>query len=198
MIFTPDGGSGRMTDPSWEWRYDLFEIECGKNIWCTQIMGLLYAGFKLREFSERTSNECFIALHPMQEVVARLNVRRSDSRAPAVFQIAYDLTMAEKLAHELPSHGYQFGYAAGNDLAFVILNGRMEYDVFVLGFDAPHETRSRMAEWLAFEYPGVPIIALQSDSEPDIRLAHFRLELTGDRAFVPKIVKALNIRGCGG
>ncbi len=79
MIFAHEGG-GTMTDPTWAWQCDLFEIECGKNIWCAQIMGLLYAGFELREFSERASKECFIARHQVQEVVARLNVHPWDHR----------------------------------------------------------------------------------------------------------------------
>jgi hypothetical protein len=175
---------------SWARQYDLFEIDARQRIWCTQVIGQMHAGFTLRKLSAKTPNEC-VALHqPAGEVVARLNVPTADFRAPYVFQIAYDPKIADALAHELPSHGYRFGYATGNDLAFAILTTPMECDAFIVGYAASVDTRSGMAGWLNSTYPGVPIIALKSPSEPDLAAAHFNLELDGDGALLPTLAQA--------
>jgi hypothetical protein len=91
-------------------QYDLFQIDGGYRMWCTQVMGLMYAGFKLRELSAKSPNECYAVHQSTNEVVARMNVPSAKFRAPLVFEIAYDLALADKLAHELPSCGYRFSY----------------------------------------------------------------------------------------
>jgi hypothetical protein len=179
------------------WQYDLFEIDAGQRIWCTRVIGQMYAGFTLRKMSAKTPNECVAVHQPANEVVARLNVPTADFRAPYVFLIAYDPKIADALAQELPSHGYRFGYAAGNDLAFAILTTPMECDAFIVGYAAPIDTRRGMAGWLNSTYPDVPIIALKSPSEPDLTAAHFNLELDGDRALLPTLAQALSMRRRG-
>lgn len=175
-------------------RYDLFEIDRGSRIWCTQVMGLVHAGFKLRELSAKSPNECYAVDQSTSEVVARLNVPSAGVRAPLLFQVAYDLTLADKLAQELPSDGYRFGYAAGNDLACAILTAPMECDVFILGCAELHGVRRTMAGWLNLNYPDVPIVAIKSPFEPDIPAAHFNLELDGETALLPTLARALDVR----
>jgi hypothetical protein len=179
---------------SWASKYDLFEINAGYPLWCTQVTGLTYAGFKLRQLSAKTPNECYAVQPSTDEVVARLNVRSANFRAPHVFQIAYDLLLADKLAQELPSHGYRCGYAAGNNLACAMLATPMDCDAFLLGYAAPLETRRDMAGWLNSCYPDVPIVALKSPSEPNLAAAHYNLELDGDEALLETLAQALDLR----
>ena len=178
----------------WTSRYDLYQIEAGFPMWCTQVMGLTYAGFKLREVSANNPDECYAVHQSTNEVVARLNVPGAGGRAPRVFYVAYDLTLADKLAHELPWYGYRFSYAAGNDLAFIILANPMKCDVFILGFAASIETRRDAAAWLTANYPDVPIIALKSPSEPAMSVAICNLNLDGERPLLPVIAQALERR----
>jgi hypothetical protein len=184
-----------MGDPkSWASLYDLFQIDGGDPIWCTQVMGLMYAGSKLREISSNSPNECYAVHQSTNEVVARLNVPASSLRAPRVFEFAYDLTLADKLAQQLPWHGYRFSYAAANDLAYTILLAPMKCDLFIVGHAAPMETRYDAAAWLAENYAGVPMIALKLPSEPDLEGASFNVELDGNGALLPAIAKALRRR----
>ena len=174
------------------WQYDLFEVDDGYPIWCTQAMGPMYAGFTLRQLSANSSNECYAVRKGTNEVVARLNIPATDSRAPHVFQVAYDLKIADALAHELPCHGYRFGYAAGNDLSFAVLTTPIDCDAFILGCAAAIDARRGMADWLNANYPDAPIIALKSPSEPDLAAARFNLELDGDGALLPTLAQALH------
>jgi hypothetical protein len=175
-------------------QYDLFQIDGGYRMWCTQVMGLMYAGFKLRELSVKSPNECYAVHRSTNEVVARMNVPSAKFRAPLVFKFAYDLAFADKIVHELAACGYRASYAAANDLAYAILTAPMKCDAFLLGYGAPIETRRKAAVWLRGNYPNVPIIALKSPSEPDVVAAHFNLELDGDGALLPTLAQALNSR----
>jgi len=176
---------------SWASLYDLFQIDDGYPIWCTQVMGMLEAGFKLREISSNSPNECYAVHRSTNEIVARLNVPARVG-APRVFHVAYDLTLADKLARELPWCGCRFSYAAGNDLAYTILLTPMKCEVFTVGYAAPIETRRDAAAWLVASYPHVPVIALKAPCEPDIHPARFNLELDGDGALLTTIAKALD------
>jgi hypothetical protein len=157
-------------------------------------MGLLYAGTKLRELSANSSNECYMVLKDTEQVVARLNVPGPYKGAPRLFEVAYDVTLADKLAAELPWCGYRFNYATGNDLTHAILTQPMACDLFILGYAAPLKTRRGMAEWLTSNYPHVPMIALKSASEPDISGAIANVELDGNGALVSEIERALSRR----
>jgi hypothetical protein len=177
----------------WASRYDLFEIDNGRRIWRTQVIGLMHAGSALRKLTSKTRNQCLIVDQSTSEVVARLNIPAGNP-APHVFQIAYDRKIAEVLAYELPDHGYRFSYAAANDLALAILTTPIECDVFIVGCAATIDARRGMTGWLNANYPDIPIIALKSPSEPDVAAAHFNLELDGDRALLPTIAQALKLR----
>jgi hypothetical protein len=189
-----------MEDSSSESRYDIFEVELGHPVWLTQVLGILFAGLKLRELSDKICNECFARHVASKNVVARLNTGPfTNHDVPHVFHIAYDLKMADALAEELPFHGYRFGYGAGNDLASAILSAsvEMDCDVLILGCGAPEEVRRDMAAWLRANCPGVPIIALKSPFEQDLATADYNLELDGDRALLPTIAQAMNKRRSG-
>jgi hypothetical protein len=179
---------------SWASRYDLFEIDNGRRIWRTQVIGLMHAGSALRKLTSKTRNQCMIVDQSTNEVIARLNIPAADFRAPQVFQVAYDLKIADVLAQELPRNEYRFGYAAGNDLALAILTTPIECDVFIVGYAPTIDVRRAMTEWLNANYPDIPIIALKSPSEPDVTAAHFNLEFDGDRALLPTIAQALKLR----
>jgi len=178
---------------SWNPLYDLFQIDGGCPIWCTQVAGLIHAGFKLREISSNSPNECYAIQRSTNYVVARLNLPARVG-APRVFHIAYDLTLADKLARELPWHGLRFSYAAGNNLAYTILMTPMKCNAFMLGYAAPIETRRDAAAWLADNYPDVPVVALKSIGEPDVDPAKFNIELDGDGALLAVLAQALNPR----
>jgi len=179
---------------SWTSLYDLFRIDDGYPIWCTQVMGLMDAGFKLREISSKSPNECYAVHQTTNDVVARLNVPAARKRAARVFHVAYDLMLAGKLAQELPSHGLRLSYAAGDDLVYTILMTPMKCDVFLLGDAAPVETRRDAAAWLMENYPNVPIVALKLSSEPDVDHVQFNLDLDGEGALLPTLAQALNWR----
>jgi hypothetical protein len=174
-----------------EWHYDLFEVDRGRSIWHSQAIGSMQVGFKLRELSESTPNECLAVHLQTNDVVARLNVRPANSQAPLIFQLAYDPKLALALSHELTLHGYQFGFAADNDVARAMLSKPMPCDLFIVGYAASEAARRDMAAWLKARYPRVPIIALSSPAEPTLAGADYNLELDSNDALLPTIAQAL-------
>ena len=174
-----------------ERHYDLFEVDRGRSIWHAQVIGSAQVGLKLRELSKSTPNECLAVHLPTNDVVARLNVRPANSEAPLIFQLAYDPKLALALSHELTLHGYQFGFAADNELARAMLSEPMPCDLFIVGYAASDESRREMAAWLKGRYPKVPIIALGSPAQPTLPGADYNLELPSNDALLPTIVRAL-------
>jgi hypothetical protein len=172
--------------------YDLFEITDGRPRWRSHVIGTLQAGAKLQELGRKTRHECFVALFPSHEVVARVNLGSSASRKPSVFQITYDYTQAIARVQLLRLHGCDVAFAIGNEAAKIILGRLRPWDLCTVGYAAPHDTVRDMVEWLKANYPGVPILELTSPRATQLPVVNHSPHLNSLPPWLSAVANALS------
>lgn len=179
-----------------EQEYEIFEqLPDGSPVWRGRAAGLPSVRSKLEELARKTTNECFAMYLPTKEIVARLN---SKSAATAggkklVFQISYDNKRAAERTQILRMCGYDVLSVIGNEAAKVILSMQRACDLFIVGHNAPEENRREMTEWLKANYPGVPILALNSPGIKELAGADYNVKLNGPETWLPLVTKASGI-----
>ena len=181
-----------------EREYELFEKTAdGEPLWRGHASGLREVRLKLREISERTSNECFAIHLPTKEIVAKLNVGGRKGSKPTVFQIAYANQLAIARTEVLRLHGCEVVSVIGNEAAKTVLTLPQRYDLFIVGHAAPEETRKEMVAWLKAKFPGVPVLALNDSATEKLAGADYNVKLNGPEAWLPMISSALGGRNEG-
>lgn len=173
-------------------KYDLFEkLPDGSPRWRGVAIGLHEARLHLLQLRKTTRNECF-AIHLLtKDVVARVNVSSATGGKPLVFQITYDPQRAARRAEVFRLQGYEVVTAFGNEAAKVVLTLPEKYDLFIVGHDAPEETRREMVDWLKAHFPGVRIIALNPPVVEKLPGADFNVKINGPETLLPVIANAL-------
>jgi hypothetical protein len=175
-----------------EREYELFEqLSDGSPMWRGHASGLHEVQRQLRELTKTTKNECFAMYLQTKEIVARVNVHTTEGRKPFVFQITYDEKLATARSEVLKLHGYEVATVFGSGAARLVLHSHQHCDLFVLGHAAPEEERREMVEWLKKNYPGVPILALNSPGILRLSGADYNLKLNGPETLLPVIASAL-------
>jgi hypothetical protein len=174
--------------------YDLFEhFPDDSLIWRGQVSGLRNVGLKLQEIAEATTNECFAMHLATRQIVARLNFcmyPRVD-RKPVVFQIAYDEGPALARADLLRGRGYEVGTVMGNEAAKVVLSLPQCCDIFIIGHQAPLESRRQMVAWLKAKYPAVPVLALNMSDAQELSGADYNAAPNSPQAWLSIVAGAL-------
>lgn len=174
--------------------YELFEkFRDGSPIWRGHAFGLRETRLKLEQLSRTTSNECFALYLPTKEVVARVNVgsSRGGHPKPVVFQIAYDRKLSAARSEVLRRHGYEVISVVGNEAARLILSiPAGTFDLFIVGHDAPEETRKEMVMWLKAKFPATRILALNAPKTPELPGADYNLKLNGPDTLLPIVATA--------
>jgi DNA-binding response OmpR family regulator len=82
-----------------------------------------------------------------------------------VFQIAYDESLLFTRSEMLRHAGYDVTSVLGNSAAKTALTSGQEYSLFIVGRDAPVETREEMIRWLKENFPTVQVLALNAPHE---------------------------------
>jgi hypothetical protein len=175
--------------------YELFErFPDDSMVWRGNVAGLRNVRFALQEIAKATTNVC-VAVHlPTQEIVDRLNAKPDDRALgkPVVFQIAYDESVAITRSLFLRDLGYEVTSGLGNEAAKeILLNLRLQCDLFIVGHTASKETRSDMAAWLKANCPGVPILGLNPPEESVLSGADYNVSLDGQNAWLSKIASVV-------
>ena len=119
-------------------------------------------------FSHRTNNRLLVKPRPPMERTTR----------PLIFQIAYDEMLMATRAELLKADGFAVGSALGNEAAKNALANGLDCSLFILGHAASADVRKEMADWLKVKYPKVPILALNSPSQRELKSADYNLALT--------------------
>jgi hypothetical protein len=173
--------------------YDLFEmIPDGGVIWRGHAQGLQNTRRKLEDLAKQTANE-IIAVHlPDNITVARVNgtgsLRKSTKR---IFQIAYDEALLVTRAGVLRMLGYEVDSVIGDDAAKVVLGMGREYDLFMVGHNAPLQTRMEMVAWLKARHPNAKILALNPPGCEHLEGADYDARQNGPDTWMPKVTAAL-------
>jgi len=101
-----------------------------------------------------------------------------------IFQIAYDEQLGLRRAELLRSLGYGVISVIGNDPTKVLLTSIQHYDLFILGYAAPEETRTEMIDWIRVKYPKVKIVALNAPHQQLLN-ADYNVTLNGPENWLP-------------
>ena len=177
-----------------EREYEIFEqLPDGSPIWRGHASGLSNVRLKLQELARTTANECFAMYLPTKEVVARLNVKSlRTSQKRLIFQISYDSKRASERTQILRMCGYDVLSVIGNESAKMILSMPHHCDLFIVGHNAPEESRKEMAAWLKANYPGVRILALNSPGIKELAGADYNVKHNGPETWLPWVTRAFS------
>ena len=167
--------------------YDLFErTQDQALVWRGSVHGLENARRKLQQLAKTTTNECSVIYTPTHQVVALANIARTKR---VVFQVAYDEPQLEERADLLKCHGYEVVSVIGNERAKAVLGLPQRVDLFIVGHNAPEQTRREIVVWLKTKYPNVPIVALNPPECGQLPGADYNAVLRGPETWLP-IVEA--------
>jgi len=173
--------------------YDIFEVmPDGSSVKRAAVSGLEFAKLALEELSKRTiySNECFAADRDTHQVVAQMNVPLAGRSIKRIFQIAYDEESRLQRAELLLGCGYGVISVLGNEAAKLLLSSIQHYDLFIVGPDAPEETRREIVDWLKENYPQVKILAMNPPDQ-QVPKADYNAEQDGPENWLPIVKERL-------
>jgi DNA-binding response OmpR family regulator len=79
-----------------------------------------------------------------------------------IFQIAYTQSLLFTRAELLKTRGYEVTSVCGNDAAKRVLDRSQNYSLFLVGHDAPRESKEEMVRWLRENFPETKLLALNA------------------------------------
>lgn len=94
-----------------------------------------------------------------------------------VFQIGYDEKDLNARAELFRRCGHHVISVADNEAAKAALTSAQNVDVFVVGPNAPEETRKEMVDWLKTNFPKVKIVALIPSTSRQVPQADYNIVL---------------------
>jgi hypothetical protein len=140
--------------------YEVYERRAdGVVSWRGVVQGLDGARVSVQLLSDDTGNECFAVQCATRR---RCIIRIPEKGGPRAFQIAYGPQIHARAAM-LHRRGYDVTSAWGNAAALLVLDARLQYDLFVIGQEADASTRTEMGHWLRERYLGATILAVPTD-----------------------------------
>lgn len=171
-------------------RYDIFEVlASGSAQRVASVTGLELAQRRLQELAKHTTNECFAMDARTRQIVAQMNVPRAKWRATKrIFQIAYDEELGLKRAELLRSIGYGVVSVLGDERARILLSSIQEYDLFIVGHNAPEQVRREVVDWLKSKYPNVKVLALNPPQQ-ELPNADYNVTLNGPEKWLPIVTQ---------
>lgn len=94
-----------------------------------------------------------------------------------VFQIGYDEKDLNARAELFRRCGHHVISVADNQAAKAALTSAQDVDVFVVGPNAPEQTRNEMVQWLKTNFPNVKIVALIPSASRKLPCADYNIVL---------------------
>jgi DNA-binding NarL/FixJ family response regulator len=107
-----------------------------------------------------------------------------------VFQIGYDKAGMNARMELLRRIGHEVISVADNDAAKVALRKTPPVDLFIVGHNAPEQTRQEMVAWLKANYPKIKIVALNPSKERELIGADYNVLLNAKDEWLSLIVAA--------
>jgi 5'(3')-deoxyribonucleotidase len=108
-----------------------------------------------------TAEEIFIKSHPKR----------------IMFQIGYGEKELNTRAELFRRFGHEVISVADNEAAKHALTSSHNIDVFVVGYQAPDQTRKEIVDWLKENFPKVKIVALVPSTNQQLRRADYNIVL---------------------
>ena len=168
--------------------YDLFERPQGRSLaWRGCVQGLENARRKLQQLAAKTTNECSVIYLPTRQVVALANIAHTKR---VVFQVAYDEQLLAERCELLKVRGYEVISVIGNERAQAVLSPPQPIDLFIVGHNAPEQTRMEMVAWLTINYPQISILALNPSEYKQLPGADYNAVFNSPAAWLSRVAAA--------
>jgi hypothetical protein len=159
--------------------YDLFERSNDHSlVWHGCVHALENARRKLQQLARNTT----------RQIVAFANIPRAKR---VVFQVAYDERLLTERADLLKLRGYEVVSAIGNECAKAVLNLPQRVDLFIVGHNAPEQSRREIVAWLKAKYPKVQVVALNPPECQQLLGADYNALFDGPEAWLPVVDAAV-------
>lgn len=158
--------------------------------------GLRNTRSRLIELLLSTGKEHFAIDLLAREIVFAADVSKvgPERVAHRVFHIAYTDALRIARAKQLRAAGYAVMSVVGNEAAKLVLTtlrpDNHGIGLFLVGSEAPVETRTEMIVWLKANFPGIRIVVV-NPPEQSIAVPGHRVEATGPGAWLPSVTSAM-------
>ena len=125
-------------------RFEIFKVENGAITW-------------FQSASTIKTAQAQIAACNHDEYIVCGNTRYQKKR---IFLVGYDTAQLKAMAELLSRLGHEVFAATGNEAAMTALRSVEGTDLFVVGHQAPEQTRREMVTWLRVHFPKAKIVSL--------------------------------------
>jgi len=155
--------------------FHIFKVQSdGSRRWIEAAVNLDHAKLRVKVLAASSPGEYVITNLTAQEVSIKSPPKR------IMFQIGYDEKELNARAELFRRFGHEVISAADNKAAKHILTSLTSthnVDVFVVGYQAPEQTRKEMVDWLKENFPKVKIVALVPSTNRQLPHADYNIVL---------------------
>jgi hypothetical protein len=120
------------------------------------------------------------ASSPGEYVITGVTGEKISIKSPhkrIMFQIGYDEKQLKVRADLFRRFGHEVISVADNEAAKHALASIHNVDIFIIGHNAPEQTRKEMVDWLKANFPKVKIVALIPAANHQLQRADFNVVL---------------------
>ena len=152
--------------------FHIFKVQSdGSRRWIEAAANLEHAKARVKALAASSPGEYVITNLTHEEISIKSQPKR------IMFQIGYDEKELNVRAELFRRFGHEVISVPDNDAAKQALASAHNVDVFVVGYNAPDQTRKEMVDWLKENFPKVKIVALVPSTHRPLPRADYNITL---------------------
>jgi hypothetical protein len=152
--------------------FHIFKVQSdGSRRWIEAAANLEHAKLRVKVLAASSPGEYVISDLTAQEIFVKSPPKR------IMFQIGYEEKELNARAELFRRFGHEVISVVDNEAAKHALSSTHNIDVFVVGHQAPDQTREEMVDWLRENFPKVKIVALAPSTKRPLPRADYNIVL---------------------
>jgi CheY-like chemotaxis protein len=152
--------------------FHIFKVQSdGSRRWIDAAVNLEHAKLRAKVLAASSPGEYVITNLTGEEISIKSQPKR------IMFQIGYDEKELNVRAELFRRFGHKVISVPDNETAKRALTSTHHVDVFVVGYQAPDQTRKEMVDWLKENFPKVKIVALIPSTNRELPRADYNITL---------------------
>ena len=152
--------------------FHIFKVQSdGSRRWMDAAVNLEHAKLRVKVLAASSPGEYVITNLTHEEISIKSQPKR------IMFQIGYDEKELNVRAEMFRRFGHEVISVPDNGTAKHALTSTHNVDVFVVGYQAPDQTRKEMVDWLKENFPNVKIVALVPSTNQQLPRADYNITL---------------------
>ena len=152
--------------------FHIFKVQSDRSRrWMEAAVNLEHAKLRVKGLLASSPGEYVITNLTGEEISIKSQPKR------ILFQIGYGEKELNARAELFRRFGHEVISVADNEAAKHALTSGQNVDVFVVGYQAPDQTRREMVDWLKENFPKVKIVALAPSTHRPLPRADYNITL---------------------